>query len=570
MTLMPTALARLFTLLVLVLAVPARADIPQLLSYQGYLTDDAGTPLNGVQAITFSIHAAAEGGAQLWTETQNVVVANGLFTVLLGTVTLVPVGVFQGDEQYLAVRVGDGAELAPRTRLVSVGHCFKAREAERLDGRAGSAYARSLDGVAPQNGNVDLIAGANVTITPNAQAGSITIASSALSLPFSSSVSSSQTALTVQNTGSGYGASVSSATSYGLVASSGTSYAVRAVSSGDTGYGVYGLANGDNARGVVGATSGDNGYGVWGSSSKHHGVHGSSTSGVGVYGTQSHANTVGLLASDDFGAYAENGGYGTLSFLASSEYAVYGEREESPTSSGFLASPQAGAGGNSRDGIGVLGTSSNSEGVVGSSGGNHGVHGVAASSAFAGVYGSHDDGDGVRGYSQSGYGVHGLTDNAARAGVFGTGAGAGAGVIGRNDDGRGVEGQSLNGTAVYARGDLAVTGAYRGSIDSSSGNDGAPFPRPAYDSGWRAIGQGGGITLTHDVGGDPDDYVVELTTRSLGAIGRNNRAVGGDARSSTTTYGAYYLRLENDTVDLYRTLDDIFVDQVRFRIWVVR
>ena len=47
-----------------------------------------GAVLDGVQAIAFSIHDAAEGGAQLWSETQNVVVADGLFSGLLGTVTL--------------------------------------------------------------------------------------------------------------------------------------------------------------------------------------------------------------------------------------------------------------------------------------------------------------------------------------------------------------------------------------------------------------------------------------------------------------------------------------------------
>jgi hypothetical protein len=91
------------------LASAASAAIPQLLSYQGYLTDDTGQPLNGVQAITFSIHDAAEKGTQLWGETQNVMVANGLFNVLLGTVTIIPAEVFDDDQQYLAVRVGAGA-----------------------------------------------------------------------------------------------------------------------------------------------------------------------------------------------------------------------------------------------------------------------------------------------------------------------------------------------------------------------------------------------------------------------------------------------------------------------------
>ena len=554
----------------LLLASAASADIPQLLSYQGYLTDDAGQPLNGVQAITFSIHDAAEKGTQLWSETQNVMVANGLFNILLGTVTLIPAEVFDGDQQYLAVRVGAGPELAPRTRLVSVGHCFTAREAERLDGRAASAYVRNVDGVAPQNGNVDLVAGANVTLTPNGPAGSITIASNALSLPFSSTVSSSQTALTVQNTGSGYAMSASSNTSYGLVASSQTSYGVRAVSNGTTGYGVYGLANGDDARGVVGATTGNNAYGVWGSSQKFHGVHGSSSTGIGVYGTQSNSGTIGLLASGDYGAYGRFG--------------------ESPQLNvGWLGAELAGAGGQSGSGVGVLGTSVSGDGVRGHSDGGTGVHGISTDGDAAGVLGSNTAGDGVHGDSQAGvgvrgsslsddgvvgdsddaYGVRGVTRDAARAGVLGIGAGGGAGVLGRNDGGHGVEGVSANGSALVARGDLEVTGAYKGDIASISATDGAPFPRPAFDSGWVSVPQGDNRAIEHGVGGDPDDYVVDMEFRS-GEFGRNNAGYGGDIRSAVAVFGTYWYSLGARYVGVHRNADDNAAAEVRIRIWVVR
>ena len=557
-------------LLVILLAPPVRADIPQLLNYQGYLTDEAGAPLGGVQAITFTIYDAAEGGAVLWSETQNVAVGDGLFTVLLGTVTLLPVGVFQGDEQYLAVRVGAGAELAPRTRLVSVGHCFKAREAERLDGRAGSAYARSVDGVPPQNGNVDLIAGTNVTITPNAQAGSVTIAASNLSLPFSSSVASSQTALTVNNTGSGYGISAASASSYGLSASSGTSYAVRAVSNGDAGYGVYGLANGDDARGVVGATTGVNAYGVWGSSQRHHGVHGSSTSGIGVYGAQANSGAVGYLAGPAFGAYGQFG--------------------DAPSrNTGWLGAELAGAGGQSSSAIGVLGTSSSGDGVRGHSNSGVGVRGEGDDNEGAGVLGDNRAGDGVRGTSEIGYGVHGssasndgvrgestdghgvvgVTSDAARAGVVGLGSGAGDGMLGRSDNGTGVHGRSASGTAVFAEGDLAVTGAYRGRITSESGNDGAPFPRPAFDSGWVSVGQGNNRAIEHGIGGDPDDYVVDMEFRN-DDLGRNIAAHGGDLRSTTATFGAYWYSLGAQYIAVHRNADDVAAAEVRIRIWLVR
>ena len=215
----------------------------------------------------------------------------GLFNAVLGTVKLMPSDAFAAGERYLGITVGSDDELVPRQRVVSVGYAFAAGDSEQLGGRAADAYVRSVDGVAPQNGNVDLVAGSNVTITANPGGHSVTIASSALTLPFTSSVSSASTALTVQNTGSGYGMSASSSSSYG----------VRAQSGGSSGYGVYGVANGTNGRGVVGSTTGANGYGVWGSSSSHYGVYGSSSTGTGVYGKQLGSRQLGFLGSATYG-----------------------------------------------------------------------------------------------------------------------------------------------------------------------------------------------------------------------------------------------------------------------------
>ncbi len=64
------------------------------------------------------------------------------------------------------------------------------------------------------------------------------------------------------------------------------------------------------------------------------------------------------------------------------------------------------------------------------------------------------------------------------------------------------------GAKLEVNGDLKVTGAYKGNISSSSGSDGAPFPRPAYDSGWVA-GTGDSITLFHNIGGNIDNYVIK-------------------------------------------------------------
>jgi hypothetical protein len=530
--------AALFVLLAASTAAAQVPDIPPLISYQGYLTDDAGEPVDGVRSIEFAVHATASGASEVWSETQDVTLTGGVFTVLLGSVTPLPYAVFDAGERYLAVRVGEGEELAPRQRLVSVGYCFNAREAELLDGRAAGEFLRSLAGVAPLSGNVALNAGSNVTITPNAEAHSITIAST-LNLPFSSTISSSQPALTVVNGGTGYALSVSS-----------TTYGVRSTSSGSSGYGLYGVANGTNARGVVGSTTGANGYGVWGSSSSHYGVYGSSTTGTGVYGKQLDQDNYGFLGGELYGAYGEHDASGNFGSLGGPAFGVYGQRgQDDDANSGYLGGDQAGTGGRSTDGFGVFGYST--------------------------------DSDGVRGQSANGNGVRGISDETTPgvAGVLGVGTRAATGVIGRSNGGPGVHGQSEGGPAVYAEGDLEVdgayvgdlelTGAYKGSIHSSSSNDGAPFPRPAFDSGWRAIAAASVITFDHDIGGDPDDYLVDLSLRNE-ASGRHNRGVGGDIGRSTTNWGAFWRDLTGESVAVVRLAEDSYAEQVRIRIWVVR
>jgi len=85
---------------VTVLALHANADVPQLLNYQGRLTDPSGNPKNGTFTMEFAVYHAETGGNQLppgtpWSETQNVTVTDGVFNVLLGSVTALPANLFE-------------------------------------------------------------------------------------------------------------------------------------------------------------------------------------------------------------------------------------------------------------------------------------------------------------------------------------------------------------------------------------------------------------------------------------------------------------------------------------------
>ena len=102
-------------------ALDAFAQAPQLLNYQGRLTDASGNPRNGSFPMSFAIL----GGTSSWSEAQTVNVANGFFSVLLGSVTPFPADLFTsgqtdafGPLRYRRVSV-NGETLSPDIRIVS-------------------------------------------------------------------------------------------------------------------------------------------------------------------------------------------------------------------------------------------------------------------------------------------------------------------------------------------------------------------------------------------------------------------------------------------------------------------
>ena len=108
------------------LSAVASAGVPGLISYQGTLMDDAGAALDTTVAMTFSIYDDSTAGTQLWTETQSaIVVDNGIFNVLLGSVNAIQDTVFNGPGRWLAVQVGGDPELTPRQRMASVAYAMR-------------------------------------------------------------------------------------------------------------------------------------------------------------------------------------------------------------------------------------------------------------------------------------------------------------------------------------------------------------------------------------------------------------------------------------------------------------
>lgn len=95
------------------------------IAYQGRLADTGGAPLTGTYNMIFRLYPAATGGVPLWQEqwtgSNSVQVSDGLFNVMLGSLTPVPQEVIVSNGSlFLGITVGTDSEMSPRVQLGSV------------------------------------------------------------------------------------------------------------------------------------------------------------------------------------------------------------------------------------------------------------------------------------------------------------------------------------------------------------------------------------------------------------------------------------------------------------------
>ena len=89
-----------------------------------------------------------------------------------------------------------------------------------------------------------------------------------------------------------------------------------------------------------------------------------------------------------------------------------------------------------------------------------------------------------------------------------------------------------------------------------------------WTSGWVSINQSQTLTLNHNLGGNPDDYAVDLWFNDTDdGLGINRRNYGG-LEWANNWYGARWQRLTTNTIEVYRYPDDNVADQVRVTVWI--
>jgi len=205
-----------------VLSIETPAAVPKLINYSGYLTDSSGNPLGSgtpeVVTIQFSLYTQEIGGSEIWDETHIIEVANGYFSVILGSSD--PLDIDFDEQYYLGITVGTDSEMEPRQKLTAAPYAISAIHAETADtaqaaetivlnsigtshiinesitasdisiGAVGSSevannsltstdiatnIVSSVDGVSNDGGNIDFIESGSITITPNDSNNTITI-----------------------------------------------------------------------------------------------------------------------------------------------------------------------------------------------------------------------------------------------------------------------------------------------------------------------------------------------------------------------------------------------------------
>lgn len=145
-------------------AVAVKADVPQLINYQGLLLDASGQPVTTPVSVDFSIYDVPSGGSPVWAETRTVQPdASGMFSINLGESNPIVQGVFAGPERWLGIRIPPDPEMIPRTRFTSVAYSYRVAT---VDGATGGVISGDVAIQSNLDVNGDILVTGKATIGP--------------------------------------------------------------------------------------------------------------------------------------------------------------------------------------------------------------------------------------------------------------------------------------------------------------------------------------------------------------------------------------------------------------------
>lgn len=243
----------------------AAAALGDGIAIQGRLLDSSGNPINGTRTVTLALYDAATSGNALCSDTENVTVANGLFTAYLNGCTADDLN---GRQVWLGVRVGGDAEMTPRQPIYAVPYAWSLRP------------------------------GAQISYTPTTWVGTLVDLEGNL----------------------GDGITWKLGHSYALVPGGRANVGVRAeASGGNRAYGVHGQADAGTsgvAYGLYGRAD------ATGSGSEAYGVYGTTDSANGWAGYFASRSGKGVYAESEGSVAIKAGGSGIIQSTAATDWVV--------------------------------------------------------------------------------------------------------------------------------------------------------------------------------------------------------------------------------------------------------
>ena len=455
---------------------PAIAQVPRMFSYQGVVIDPTSGKFitDGNHNILLNLYDALGSATPIYTENQTgVVFVNGIFNVMIGSVTSIPLTVAFDKGYFLGVSIDGGTEMTPRTPLSPAPYAIHAMVADAVSPGATGV----VTSVNSQSGAVVLKAGNGTSITTSS-VDTLTINSTIVGGIGVSQVLNSDASIVVANQ-TGPVASVSVAIA-GITTTKIADGAVTPVKLDGSG-GTAGMVLAANGLGgvtwqsVAGGGSLTLPYsGTIGNAGNAFSLTNTGNGGGGVFTISNGASTaIGLEgasngAATSIGLYGGNTGSGRAGFIeinnaANTSTALtaktqgLGDAEDVTVANALNSSNalQATTNGTGRAGFFQITNSASTknalEGITNGEG--SGVAGTASYQYLPGVYGHTTHGFGV--------GVYGTTsDN-------GAGLVSNSGVMGSSGGGQGVDGLTNTGDGVV--GEAATTGiGIHGYADAST------------------------------------------------------------------------------------------------------
>ncbi len=198
----------LFFIAFLIPVTPASAadTVPTKMNFQGRLTDTAGNvKANGTYNMRFKLYTVSSGGTNVWAEdylvsaAQGVTIANGSFSVQLGSITILPASLFASGPLYLEVEfptpatantaspVWTEGAMTPRNQMLTSAYAFNAETVDGIDGAALAQLStnntfsgtNSLQATSATAFRVQSAAAANTFLTVDTSGGQVSIGNAA-------------------------------------------------------------------------------------------------------------------------------------------------------------------------------------------------------------------------------------------------------------------------------------------------------------------------------------------------------------------------------------------------------